>query len=273
MPPCLSAHPTAFFYGYVDYARNCATGGFENAVVLFHNCDRFIHDPALSDRPGAFHPVDTFAIVAPDTAVNPFDPTPVLPPSGPLVAEAVRNVSNPFGVPFCTTEEPISGGDLTHIIAGCACPLSFGSIQQSANRLKGTGSCPDAAGAVSEFNTLNFFPTVPWFEMITTSIGCWTTAGSYPGPECAYVNEGVFRYRDSCSAIGPLGGSGEFTDIFYGATTRGGFTVVPTSPIFVPTQNFVDLASNLAQPAGVPVALPIIGSVRKTDHLIYVNVP
>jgi len=33
MPPCIGPNPTAFFYGYVDYARNCDAGGLEYAVV------------------------------------------------------------------------------------------------------------------------------------------------------------------------------------------------------------------------------------------------
>ena len=35
----------------------------EAALVLFHNCDRFIHRPGLSSRPGAFHPGMSFALV------------------------------------------------------------------------------------------------------------------------------------------------------------------------------------------------------------------
>lgn len=272
VPTCLPTHPTAFFYGYVDYSLDCINGTFDSAVVLFHGCDELIHRPGLSDRPGVFHPTRSYGLVAPHTSANPFVPGALIPPGGPLIAEAMRTVLPPIGgAALCQTEELISQGQMFPIISGCLCPLSFNSTQQSAVRLDGIGSCPDPAGLVSSFNTLNFWPIVPWFEMIVTSIGSWTTGASYPGPESAWVNEGLFRYHDSCQSV--AGVTGDTLDVFYGATTAKGFPVVPTSPVFPPSENFTDLASNLAHPVGTPVPLPIIGSVRKTDHLIYVNVP
>src|SRR5262245_44942156 len=42
-PNCIAPvgpHPTAFFYGYLDYAGCTATSGpTDNVIVLFHNCD------------------------------------------------------------------------------------------------------------------------------------------------------------------------------------------------------------------------------------------
>ena len=69
-PSCLPSHPTAFYYGYLDYAFDCATGQFDTVLVLFHNCDEFIHNPVFSSVPGVFNPGRTYAIVAPDTPAN-----------------------------------------------------------------------------------------------------------------------------------------------------------------------------------------------------------
>ena len=58
-------------------------------------------------------------------------------------------------------------------------------------------------------------------------------------------------------------------DILYGAITQGGF---PLSPIGGPSStNAVDLASNYSLPVGMPIALPLLGKVGPTDHLVYVN--
>lgn len=272
VPPCLLAHPTAFFYGYVDYAVRCPGPAlvWEHALVLFHNCDRFIHQPGISDRPGAFHGNRTFAIVSPDTAVNPFVPVVNPPFGGALVSEAVRDVG-PVGSVLCFTEERLAGGVRLPIIQGCACPLGFGFGQQAAVRLSGTGSCPDPFGLPSSFTSLNAMPLgLPWLEMITTSIGCWTTGASYPGPECAWVEEGLFQYHDSCATS--TAGGGNFVDILYGSATVAGFPVLPSAggPL---TDKFDDLASNLAHDVTLPAVPPFLGSVRPTRHLVYTNVP
>ncbi|TAJ08649.1 MAG: hypothetical protein EPO68_15590, partial [Planctomycetota bacterium] len=45
-PSCITAaNPTAFFYGYADYAFDCLTGQWQNSLVLYHGCDRFSHGP------------------------------------------------------------------------------------------------------------------------------------------------------------------------------------------------------------------------------------
>ena len=275
VPPCLFTHDTAFFYGYVDYALRCDSTApiFQHAVVLYHACDDFIHRPGLSDRPGTFHPEASYAIVAPHTSANPFDPTIQMPATGgPLVAEAVRNVGPAGGAFTCIAEERIVAGDKLPLLSGCACPLGFNAFQQTAVRFKGLGACPSPTSAGSSFTSLNFWPKLPWFEMITTSIGCWTTDASYPGKECAYVDEGLFLYEDSCVTAG--GNLASFVEVHYGGSTKEGYVVLPVGPIGPTlTQNFTDIASNFSVSLADPVALPILGSVRPTRHLIYVNTP
>ena len=261
MPDCLGPNTPAFFYGYVDYALNCATGAFESSLVLFHNCDDFIHDPAFSSVPGAFHPGRTYAIVGPDTAANPFVPTSAPPPpAAPLVAEAMRSmVSLIPGV--CLAEEPIVGGLWAPLITGCLCPLNFVPAQNAGVLLDGVGACGGS------FKSVNLWPTLPWFDLTTTSLGTWTTGASYPGPERVSVAEGLLRYTDPC---GPAGAPVNSADVFYGGLTEKGYDVIPTPGVTL-TPTFLDLASNFRAVLPGPVPLPLFGSVGPTDHLIYVN--
>lgn len=261
VPACsLLPGSTAFYYGYVDYALNCATGAFDTAIVLYHGCDKFIHDPAYSSVPGAFHPTRTFAIVGPDTAANPFVPGIALPPGGALLNEAMRRVT-PDPIGSCFAEEHIQQGVFQPLITGCLCPLGFQPPQQAGNHLEATGICGGA------FKSLNLWPLVPWFELTTTSIGRWSNGSSYPGPEHASVAEGLVLYDDACD---PTGITLQTFDIFYGALTQGGYAIPPT-PVMVLTDRFLDLASNYSLPTSLPVVLPLFGKVAPTDHLIYVN--
>ena len=270
-PPCLGPQPTAFFYGYVDYALNCATNMFSQTLVLFHNCDAYIHDPAHSDKPGVFHPTQTFAIVAPDTAANPFFPAASPRPGGALTFEALRRAA-PAGSTICQAEEPLAGGVLAPIISGCACPLSFASPQNTASVFSGMGSCVGVDGLVSRFDSINtMIFGFPWFHLLTTSIGSWVTPSEYPGPERVFVEEGVLAYHDSCATAPPLS-SGNSVDFVYGGSSSGGWTAfpLPGGPSFA---NFLDVASNRFIPLPGPAAPPFTGSVLPTRHLIYVNFP
>lgn len=275
LPPCpvpsciatAAAFPTAFFYGYLDYARPCTPGtiAYRNTLVLFHGCDFMIHKPGLSDRPGTFHPGRSYAIVAPHDTTQPFVPGNLPHPSGALLGEAVRNTGPALGLPVCMTEERISTGMLANFAQGCFCPLSTAAPQYSVSLFEGKGTCPDAVGQVSEFSSqFVFFPTLPWVHMVSASIGRWTNPAIYPGTEHVWANEGLFRYRDSCS-------SNEFFEVDYGATTTAGWQTL--LPIPVVLQTFTDMADNYTAPVSGPHPFPILGSVRPTDHLIYTNVP
>ncbi|MFG0315747.1 MAG: hypothetical protein ACF8XB_00635 [Planctomycetota bacterium JB042] len=270
VPTCIGtpgSHPTAFFYGYLDYSRECSASSlaYDNALVLFHGCDFMIHKPGLSDRPGTFHPGRSYAIVAPHDTVQPFVPGNLPHPSGTLVSEAMRKTGSVAGVAACFTEERISTGILANFGQGCFCPLSTLPPQYSVSLFEGKGSCPDATGQVSEFQSqFVFFPTLPWVHMVSASIGRWTSPAVYPGTEHVWANEGLFRTYDSCDAQG-------FFEVDYGATTTAGWT--PILPIPVVLQTFTDMADNYTAPISGPHPFPIMGSVRPTDHLIYTNVP
>jgi len=260
VPSCANvAGSTAFYYGYVDYSLDCVSGVWSQAVVLYHNCDRFVHNPSLSAVPGPFHPDRTYALVGPDTAANPFTPAIFLPAPATTIGEAMRNASPAAGV--CLAEEPLLQGQFIPQLTGCACPLSPQPPQSSGNRFDGSGACG------SSFMSLNIFPTAPWYHLVTTSLGFWSTSASYPGPERASVAEGLLLYRDACEPP-PFN---QTFDVFYGGMTEGGYTSDPTLPLAPPSSRFLDLASNYTLPVGAPFAFPAVGVVMPTRHLIYVN--
>ena len=98
---------------------------------------------------------------------------------------------------------------------------------------------------------------------MSSSIGRWTNNNFYPGAERVWADEGVFVHQSTCS--------GDFAELKYGATTRGGWSA--TLPSGVPATSFTDLADNYTAPIAGPFPTPILGSIQPTDHLIYVNTP
>jgi hypothetical protein len=268
IPACiqpLGPHNTAYYYGYVDYTICTAAAGWQNALVLYHACDRFVHTPGFSDRPGVFHPSGSYAIVAPHSTLQPFVPSNNIAPGGPLLAEATRNVDTTSVPPApCRVEDKVAIGSLTPLGAGCLCTMTTLPKQQTVREFKGSTTCLNAIGIPGAWTSLNIlFPTLPWYHLVSTSIGCWTNPTVYPGAECAWVDEGLFVVQDACS--------GDFVELKYGGSTAKGWPGV--LPSGVTTMNFLDLTDNYTAPLGGPHPLPIIGSVRPTDHQIYVNEP
>jgi hypothetical protein len=264
--PSVGTQPTAFFYGYVDYASCSAAGPWENVLVLYHACDRFIHAPGLSDRPGVFHPGGSFGIVAPHSPPQPFLPTNLVASGGPLVAEATR--ANDTSTPpptLCLVEDPVAFGNMLPLGSGCICSFTPLPKHQTLRRFSGTTTCVNAAGIPGGWTSLDIlFPTLPWKHMVTSSIGCWANPLAYPGTECAWVDEGLFVQQDACT--------GDVLEMKYGGSTRGGWTalLLPTPAI---VGNFTDIADNYTAPLSGPYPTPILGSIRPTDRLIYVNEP
>ena len=250
----------AFFYGYVDYVLECSTGLWEPAIALYHGCDDFQHMPIYSQFPGVFDPVSSYAIVGPDLITNPFVPSPAPLPGGPLIGEAIRPTDSPIPG-LCVAEDFVAGGQVQPIISACLCPLSLVPPQQTVARIEATGFCGN------DVRALNFWPTLPWFFAVSTSLGSWSNASSYPGPERISVVEGLFLHQDTCDPTGIVELS---FDVNYGAVTEGGLIVFP-NPIFAPSQIFLDMASNYSLQVGTPAFFPVVGTVYPTRHLTYVN--
>ena len=267
-PSCITPagpYGTAFYYGYADYANCDPTVPWDTVLVLFHNCDRFIHAPGLSDKPGVFHPGRSYALVAPHSTVQPFIPMNTIASGGPLFGEATRDVNSGGPPPnVCTVEDKVVAGTMTKLGAGCICTLSSLPKQQTVRELKGQTACVNAAGIPSSFTSVDLgFPSFPWLHMVSTSIGTWAVTTVYPGKESAWVDEGVFAIQDACT--------GGFAEIKYGGSTRFGWTASLPVPVLV--DDFTDLADNYSVPLAGPYTLPVMGSVRPTNHLLYVNVP
>ncbi len=252
----LEGVPTAFYYGYVDYALDCATGIFENSVVLHHGCDLFQHMPIYSTYPGVFDPTTSFAIVGPDTLANPFVPSLSPMNDGDVVGEAIRRIEA-----VCLAEDRIAQGLYQKIVDVCMCPLTFLNPQMSLGSLEAASFCGNSV------RSLNVFPTLPYLHTVTTSLGRWSTSNSYPGPEAASVIEGLFQHIDTC----PTSGTVEISiDNNYGGVTRGGFPAFSSS-ITPNNSTFIDMASNFSWLIGTPLPLPIVGEVKPTRHLTYIN--
>jgi len=266
VPNCiapLGPHPTAFFYGYMDYSGCAPSGPTDSVLVLYHAADRFIHIPGLSSTPGAFHPTQSYAIVAPHSSLQPFIPGNTPASFGPVVAEASRNAFLP-GTIICQVEDPVTAGSIVKLGAGCLNTMTNNPKQQTARDFKGTTKCVNAAGLNGGWASLNFFPGLPWLHMVTTSIGTWSNPNLWPGKEQAWVDEGLFVHQDACL--------GDFIELKYGGSTRGGFTAVLVNPP-ITVKDFTDIADNWSAPLAGPFTFPILGGVQPTDRLIYVNEP
>jgi hypothetical protein len=271
VPSDLLLNATSFYYGYVDYARVCQTGAFQFSIVLFHASDFMINFPGISSGVGGANPVRSHALVAPDTAANPFAPVPFVVMPGVVSEDSVRTIGNPNqpgAAAACRTEEDLfAGGAYNPLAFGCLNPPVLGPIQTAVINMTGNSNCG------SGFQSLNLFGITPWIETVSTSIGNWTTAINYPGPERVRADEGLFAYRDGCLAGGGGPGNGQSLEIFYGAETLGGFPsqLIEPGGVVVPVTRFVDLASNWRRPAGAPLMLPAIGKVMNSFHIISTN--
>lgn len=265
-PSCLApfgSQPTAFFYGYVDYVEVCGGGGIvENAVVLYHACDFFIHRPGLSDRPGSFHPNESYAIVAPVSSAQPFAILNSPSSSGPLIGDGIRT-NLAVVPPLCLSTNFISSGQMNLLGGACLCPPTAAPKQQQFRTISATLNCPDFTGVQGNFQALNLgFPTLlPWFNLTTTNIGMWTNNNVYPGKEAAWVDEGLFIHNDSCT--------GTFVSTQYGGSTRFGWSIL--HPVLL--SGLTDLADNYTAPIGGPYSFPIFGSVYPTDRVTFVFTP
>ncbi len=268
VPNSLPDAGTAFFYGYVDYVRDCQTGQWAGATAMFHGCDWLMHRPGLSSKPGVFDPTTSYAIVGPHTAANPFVAGNFQVAFSPLLDEAMRSIPAPAlsgMLAPCRTEERIAQGIYDPLAYACFCPLDPALNQAAVIRMQGQSQCQ------SSFQTLSVFGPTPWFHDVSHAIGGWTTDKSYPGQERVRVDEGLFLYRDACK-VTPVN-TGYSFDVFYGAETQGGYDRTSIGqPAGLPlSDRLVDLASNWSHPVGTPVTLPLLGEIFESDHLIYLD--
>jgi hypothetical protein len=147
VPNCiapLGPHPTAFFYGYMDYS-GCAPSGRPTACWCSITPRRFIHIPGLSSAPGAFHPTSPTPSWPRTRRLQPFIPGNTPASFGPVVAEA-------RAMPSCPARSSAGRGPGDRGLdrqAGRGLPQHDDQQpkQQTARDFKGTTKCVNAAGS------------------------------------------------------------------------------------------------------------------------------
>ena len=115
---------------------------------------------------------------------------------------------------------------------------------------------PGQPGTIASFDA---FPAVPWVHLSATGLGSFE-GSAFPGDERAWAIEGACTIRSA----GLLS-----IDIVYGTASADGFAVPAPAPgEHGPTTRAFDLSSNASIPVGAPIALPLVGRVGATEHLV-----
>jgi hypothetical protein len=241
------------YTGYVDYARNCSSGAFENAWMLTHACDQIDHDPAFP-RGGSFHPDRAYTFVGPAAG---FVPGPVQPfEAGGSPLESIRRWKVPVpgttGPVTCEFEEPVVTAILNPLGQGCL--TSPGPGQYAFADLFVSAACGSAVS-----------PTPGTVSFLSMGIGSWTNPTVYPGIEVLRWSAGDYRWFDPCTGV-------QQSEVFFGVTTLGGFQAdqhLSTGPGQPLPLSFIDQCNSILVPgSAVTRNIPFV-----SDHLISLNLP
>ncbi len=256
VPSCAAANGNRVHVtGYIDWVQNCLTGGWTNAWMLNHDCDRIQHAPGFP-RAGNFHKDRTYTWLGPSASF-------VISPTGPveagiMVTESLRRLDLPMGglAGACYFEERLVQGQVTHVADLCVCRPIGPNPQYAQARFDATGGCGSmvttAGGA---------FPK----SFVSKAIGRWTDPTTYPGVEFVRWNIGGYVFADSCRMVSRQ-------EFFYGVTTIGGYSANSlTSTGFGPPLDltFIDQGNSLRTPSG-PL---VMNTLYLSDHIINVNLP
>jgi hypothetical protein len=275
-PIPLSAFPPfslpVHYVGNVDYAFNCATGGWQVAYTLTHWCPPESHAP-FSQRPiaaAAGWLKRTYHFVGPANFVFGLCP----PPDGVIVAESCRKsfgLSNP-AVPYtCLNESQVFQGNLQNVMNNCSCfdPTPVGPppryMHQSLNAFE---ICGGAGAPINSFGGFGipFMPT----GLRALMLGSWVPiagGGTYPGTKCISIYLGIIEGPGVCPGPGPVIALNAVT----GVGTTGGNVVQlfdsPT-PTIAPLE-FLDLQQMLVlTPFGFT---PGLGSLFASERVWQFN--
>jgi hypothetical protein len=252
VPPCQATFGHAVhFWGYIDYALDCASNSYATAWVLNHDCDFSEHHPTGA-RPGVFHPRYSYDFLGPGATFM-IDPLTIPGSSGNAVFEDVRKNQWATIPNICLTEEPATG--VVNIINPfCPCTSSTGGGQFLLTNVSGAGTC----GTV--FNS----PGTPTIPFIQKKIGMWTSAASYPGPEYVLLDQGFLHWVSGC---GPANLPDQYLK---GVETIGGWAPYRLDPVLSPLGiQFEDWGSANRTPNNVA---PIIGAPYVTHFIVNLNI-
>jgi hypothetical protein len=249
-PSCLSQFTRVYFSGYIDYALDCATGAWQVAMMLSHECDS-IHHAAGTARPapaGGFHPTRSFTIVAPGATFVPSVTGPMS--DGSVTAEAIRwNNWAPAPAPLCTFEEPVNGGFFAQN-QFCFCTTASASPQYISTLVDVVSTCGSQATPS---------PIGPFMQK---RIGGWTAAASFPGLEFVLFDFGFLNYRNGCTALGTQ-------EWFEGGETIGGYPAHGFTGLTLAPE-FEDLGSCNNSTINPAVK---IGAPHVSNFMMYLNLP
>ncbi len=254
VPPCAAAFGGRVrFTGYVDYARNCATGIYQFAWMLSHVCDKVDHAPGFL-RAGVFHPDRSYSFVGPSAGFVPGPIQPLEGGGGPF--EDVRRLIYPplgaTGPVMCDFEEPIQHS-LQPQQQLCNCTTAGSPPPQwlLAN-LFISGSCGTNVMTPG-------FPFLPGY--LSMGIGSWTIPATFPGQEFLRWNAGGYDYVEGCIGV-------VRQEVFFGVTTLRGYPanqvlcggVGPTLPL-----TFIDQSNSLRS------GTTVMNIPYTSDHIINLN--
>jgi hypothetical protein len=259
VPACAPAfNGSVRFTGYIDYAQNCgiAPAFYQHAWMLNHSCD-FVDHHAGFPRAGAFHPDRAYTFVGPAAG---FVPGPLQPtegtPGSPFEALRRRNFPplGAVGPVTCDFEERMQFS-LLPIQQLCLCGPAAALPQYMIGNLTIFGTCGTTV-------TTPGIPYLPGF--ISMGIGSWTIPGVYPGVEVVRWNTGGYDFTDPCPPL-------TRREVFYGATTIGGYPAFQLSsigpPMPLPT-TFIDQANSLTPPNGTGTVMNV---PYVSDHILNLN--
>ncbi|MBI1853325.1 MAG: hypothetical protein HYR85_23550 [Planctomycetes bacterium] len=251
VPPCVSQFPKPHFWGYIDYARNCATGEWQASMALQHDCDAYEHNGS-SDRPGTFHRDDSYAFVAPAAGFTANSAT--IPAAAGHVFQDQDAIRKNLwaSLPNITAhEEPLVSGNWVQGASTCPCSAGVGTRQDVQMTVIGAGECN------TQFQTIGGAP-VPFVQK---RIGQWSTGpGRYPGNQSLLMVEGVLQVIDGCTS----GGTVEYVK---GVATVGGYQAFRLSQSPLASQ-FVDLGSANRSPTN---RLTVVGAKYISNFIFNIN--
>jgi len=254
VPTSVLAFGRARFTGYIDYAFDCNSGQFANAVwMLNHACDKFEHEPGYP-RAGIFDPNRAYTFVGPASQFTPSAMLPIEGGGGNL--EAIRSIDHSpigglFTGPRCLFEE-----DIQHALDPqgqlCACSPAGTMPQYSFGTLSISGNCGSAIGPD---------PNVQMPSFVSMGIGRFSDPNRYPGEEALRWNTGRYMRIDGCTGV-----SSE--EAYFGVTTIGGWEAQQVKSFglgaFLPL-TFIDQSNSLRQ------GNKILNVPYYSDHVINLN--
>jgi len=208
VPPCAASFSgKVHFTGYVDYARDCATGTFSTAGAIGHGLD-FVDHFGSGNRGGTFHADRDYDFVWPAAGFTP-ETNEFFSNTGNVVSGALRPVDwtvLPASSAIELYETTNAGGSTTHF-GDRICPSdAFG--EAATYKIGITAVSPDCGiQVVSSFGANTLF---------CRAVGSWSDATRFPGTQSILLVRGFLRMTDPCRPR-------DREEFFRGVYARGGF--------------------------------------------------